>query len=120
MMPTIKNNQIVIGMKSKNFEVNDVIVAQVEGDYIIKRIKFKEGDKIFYHFDKDETLPILIDDLEFHKQLNNKNHWMLQKIIVAKNRFYLLGDNLPASDDSRRFGQIDKDSLKYKIIFPRF
>jgi signal peptidase I len=120
MLPTIKNNQIVIGVKSDNFEVNDIIVAQVEGDYIIKRIKFKEGDEIFYHFDKFNNLPSLINKTEFDRELNSKKHYVLQKISVPNNRFYLLGDNLPASDDSRRFGLLDKDNLKYKIIFPRF
>ena len=35
---------------------------------------------------------------------------------VQKNHFYLIGDNLDNSDDSRRFGTVEENEILYKII----
>jgi hypothetical protein len=35
---------------------------------------------------------------------------------LAKNSYFVLGDNSAESDDSRRFGPIHKDQIMYKVI----
>ena len=33
-----------------------------------------------------------------------------------KNHYYLIGDNLDKSDDSRRFGSVEEKDILYKVI----
>lgn len=35
---------------------------------------------------------------------------------VPKNHYYLLGDNFNNSDDSRRFGTVERSQIIYKVI----
>lgn len=119
MYPTLKNNQILIGMATKNFYKGDVVVANIEDNFIIKRIKYTEGDHFYYYLNYDLESPILINkDFYEHFEPNDKVH-IVQELVVENNKYFLLGDNLNLSDDSRRFGCVDKNSIKYKIIFPR-
>jgi type IV secretory pathway protease TraF len=40
----------------------------------------------------------------------------MMELKVPKNHYYLVGDNLDESDDSRRFGTIDEKDILYKVI----
>ncbi len=118
MFPTLNDKQILLGMTTNKYNIGDVVVAKVEGDLIIKRIKYKEGDEIYNLINDKLELPIIItkENYENHKKTKFE---IVQKLTIEKNRFYLLGDNPNQSDDSRRFGSVSLDSIKYKIIFPR-
>ena len=125
MSPSYKNYQILIAYKIDSNTVlnkNDVIVALVETQNIIKRIKYLENDEIFYYYDSRKEIFKLISNEEFKKlSLVKKefpNHILLSKITVSKDKYYLMGDNRNFSDDSRRFGLIDKNNILYKIIYP--
>lgn len=119
MYPTLKNNQILIGMATKNFHKNDVVVANIEDNFIVKRIKYTAGEHFYYYLNYDVDSPILINkDFYEHFEASDKVH-IVQENVVENNKYYLIGDNLNLSDDSRRFGCVDKNSIKYKIIFPR-
>ena len=125
MSPSYKNYQILIAYKidsNISLNKNDVIVAQIESQNIIKRIKYLENDEIFYYYDSHEEVFKLISKEEFNKlSLVKKefpNHILLSKISVTKDKYYLMGDNRNFSDDSRRFGLIDKNNILYKIIYP--
>ena len=119
MYPTLKNNQILVGMVTENLNKGDVVVANIEGNFIIKRIKYTEGEHFYYYLNYDVDSPILINkDFYEHFEASDKVH-IVQELVVENNRYFLLGDNLNLSDDSRRFGCVDKSSIKYKIIFPR-
>ena len=119
MYPTLKNNQILIGMATKNFQKNDVVVANIEDNFIVKRIKYTAGEHFYYYLNYDVDSPILINkDFYEHFEASDKVH-IVQENVVENNKYYLIGDNLNLSDDSRRFGCVDKNSIKYKIIFPR-
>ncbi|HUC95365.1 MAG TPA: S26 family signal peptidase [Candidatus Saccharimonadia bacterium] len=78
MYPTLKNNQIVLAWKSKNYSVNDIVIFSLNNREIIKRI-------------------------------SDMNH----------NLVYVLGDNLKSSIDSRKFGWINLEDIKYKIILKK-
>ena len=120
MFPTLKNKQIMVGMATDKFDKNDVVVAYFEDNYIIKRIKYLEGDEYYYWLNNYSVLPVLVNK-DFYEHFNKHNKTeMVFKSKIEKNKVYLLGDNPNNSDDSRRFGSLDKSSIKYKIIFPRF
>ncbi len=50
------------------------------------------------------------------KYYQGNDQYLVMKQIVPKNHVYLLGDNLNNSDDSRRFGPVEKKDIMYKVI----
>lgn len=123
MSPTYFNREIVIAKKinnTTNLNKNDVIVAYYESEFIIKRIKKLPFDNIYYLYDIHEIDKKLIDEVTYlqkNKMPFNKN-FFTQKLTIPNNSFYLLGDNRELSDDSRRFGPINRVNILYKIIYP--
>jgi signal peptidase I len=119
MYPTYVNNQLLLAIKTKNFQKNDVVVCNDEGYNILKRIKFIEGETV-YSFYQDTNANVKIISYEEYKKLFNHHSTtaLVTKTEVSKNQVFLLGDNLNNSDDSRRFGCVNIKSLKYKIIYP--
>ena len=119
MYPTLKNNQILLAMKTDSYQRNDVVVAEIEDCIIIKRIAFIENDIIYYHIERDLNMPLLVSKNYYEHFISTDKSDIVQKFNIDKDYYYLLGDNLLKSDDSRRFGPINKKNIKYKIIFPR-
>ncbi len=124
MSPTYKNNQILIATKISNstkIEKEDVVVIYLESQYILKRVKYKENDFIYFKYILNSNSYELIDKKEYefiHDKIKLSHSGYSSSSLIEKNKFYLLGDNRNFSDDSRRFGQIDKSNILYKIIYP--
>ena len=122
MSPTFQNKQILVAKSINNYQdikINDILVCELEDNTIVKRVKYLENQIIYYYIDSNTSEIKLIDKntyqyLSTHPIIRNKS--LIQKIIVPKNSIYLLGDNLNNSDDSRRFGPISFNNIKYKII----
>ena len=66
---------------------------------------------------KDGTLELIVDN-SYRSILDNKNldDAYMMELKVPKNHYYLIGDNLNESDDSRRFGTIEDNEILYKVI----
>jgi signal peptidase I len=120
MLPNLKNNQVLLAVKTNNFSVDDIVVAK--NDYretIIKRIKFVDNEVYYYvlglHSEKveiyDEHVGVMA--LKYYK---GNDQYLVMKQIVPRNHVYLLGDNIDNSDDSRRFGPVEKKDIMYKVI----
>lgn len=124
MSPTFQNKQILIAKSINNYEdikINDILVCELEENTIVKRVKYIQNQSVYYYIDSNTSEIKLIDKniyqyLSTHPIIRNKS--LLQKIIVPSNSVYLLGDNLNNSDDSRRFGTLSWNNIKYKIIYP--
>ena len=124
MFPTFHNKQILVAKSINNYNeitINDILVCELEGNYIVKRVKSLENQSIYYYIDSNTSEIKLIDKhtydyLSNHPIIRNKS--LIQKVTVPKDSIYLLGDNLNNSDDSRRFGTLHWNNIKYKIIFP--
>lgn len=119
MYPTLKDKQLLLGIKTNKFEKDDIVVANVEDNCIIKRIKYIGGDEVYYLLNNESELPILISKSFYEHYKKNGKFETVQKFIVESDKFFLLGDNSDVSDDSRRFGCLTRDAIKYKIVFPR-
>ena len=120
MLPNLKNNQVLLAVKTNNFSVDDIVVAK--NDYretIIKRIKFVDDDVYYYvlglHSEKVEIYDEHVGVMAL-KYYEGNDQYLVMKQIVPKNHVYLLGDNLNNSDDSRRFGPVEKKDIMYKVI----
>lgn len=118
MMPTYKNRQILLAKKTKDFQKSDVIVALSDDrQMIIKRILYTPGEYYYYLLRKDGEYKLIVDN-SYRSILNLKNieDSFMMEMKVPKNHYYIVGDNLDNSDDSRRFGTIDKSDILYKVI----
>ena len=72
---------------------------------------FKEGDRVItYNFSKIKEKDVII---------LNKSHSNIIKRIkkISNNKYYVLGDNLEQSTDSRGFGWVTKKDIKCKVLF---
>lgn len=126
MSPTFHNNQLLVAKSINNYKdihVNDIVICQIEGNTIVKRVKYIENQYVYYYFDSNSS-EIKIIDKNTYQYLSNhpiaSNKTLIQKIEVPKNHVYLIGDNLNNSDDSRRFGAIPFNNIKYKVIHLAF
>ncbi len=124
MYPTYHNNQLLIAKSINNYsdiKINDIVICEIEENIIVKRVKYIQYQYVYYYFDSN-TSEIKIIDKNTYQYLSNhpiaSNKTLLQKLIVPKDAVYLVGDNLSNSDDSRRFGAIPFNNIKYKVIHP--
>ncbi len=118
MFPTYKNGQILLAKRTKNFKKSDVVVAYSDDrTLIVKRILYTPEEYYYYMMKKDGVYDLILDN-SYHSILEIKNidDAYMMELKVPKKHYYLVGDNLPKSDDSRRFGTVDKNEILYKVI----
>ena len=120
MLPNLKNNELLLAVKTNNFSVNDIVVAKNDfRETIIKRIKFVDDDKYYYVIDlHTENIEVFDEHVGVmaSKYYQGNEQYLVMKQVVPKNYVYLLGDNSSNSDDSRRFGPVRKADIMYKVI----
>lgn len=120
MLPNLKNNELLLAVKTNNFSVNDIVVAKNDfRETIIKRIKFIDDDKYYYVIDlHTENIEVFDEHIGVmaSKYYQGNEQYLVMKQVVPKNYVYLLGDNSSNSDDSRRFGPVRKADIMYKVI----
>lgn len=104
MLPTLKEGQRVL-VSNAYWLVGDVrkgdivVVKEFQGEgYFIKRVHALGGAKVEKPF-QPRTHSILDGDF-----------------VVPNGMVHLIGDNLPESDDSRKFGPVRKDQLLGKVL----
>ena len=118
MTPTYKNGQILVAKKTKNFKKSDVVVARSDDQtLIVKRILYTPEEYYYYMMKKDGTSELIINN-SYHNILEVKNidDAYMMELRVPKYHYYLIGDNLNKSDDSRRFGTVEENEILYKVI----
>ena len=118
MMPTYKNRQILLAKRTKDFKKSDIVVALSDDrSLIVKRILYTPEDYYYYMMKKNGVFQLIVDN-SYHSILEYKSidDVYMMELKVPKNHYYLVGDNLDESDDSRRFGTIDEKDILYKVI----
>ena len=116
MYPTFKNGQILLAKKVNNIRRNDIVVINsMHSGTIIKRIALVPGDHYYFYIDKET---IYLDDS--YETINdfkiNHSNTFLYDFDLKKDRYFVLGDNLENSEDSRFFGPIEREEIIYKVI----
>lgn len=127
MAPTLKSGELVYVKKRKTIKRFDVVTfkdASDEGKNLVKRIVGMPGDEleirgnwtvVTYNLSKDKkndfdtllTYPILA-----------KEERMKDKIIkIPKDQYFVVGDNILHSKDSRNFGLIKGKQIEGTILF---
>lgn len=118
MLPTLKGGQILLAKKTNKFERGDIVVIKEEDNIIIKRIKYIP-EEYYYSVSDFETAEMIVIENDFRDMMLGIEKYGLENIKeykMAKNSYFVLGDNSAESDDSRRFGPIHKEQILYKVI----
>jgi len=119
MEPTFIEGQIVIANSiDKNYSIRDIIVAEQDSEYIIKRIAYVPGQKIIcadLGFRKYTPLPPL-KNVKRQIQYINSEGIKCKIYEIPKDHYFLIGDNDALSEDSRNFGPVHKSQIKAKIL----
>lgn len=114
MNPNLKDGNIIF-IKKYNLDVKygDIIVAKKNGKTIIKRVVGTPGDKIVI----DDYL--YVNDQKKSEYLISNKGEINYPIILGSNEYFVLGDNLEHSKDSRfnEIGIIYRDEIIGEKIF---
>jgi signal peptidase I len=104
MLTTFKNGDRVLVSKAYwligPIRKKDVVVIRDDGPtgFIIKRIAYMAGETVNWR-----------DMPEFHRITGGK-------YVVPAGMVYVLGDNRPESEDSRKFGPVGLDQILGKVV----
>lgn len=118
MLPTLKGGQILLAKKTNKFERGDIVVIKEEDEIIIKRIAYLPEEYYYTVLNTDTAEMIMVDNTYRDMMLNIEKYGFdnIRENKLAKNSYFVLGDNSTESDDSRRFGPIYKEQILYKVI----
>jgi signal peptidase I len=134
MSPTIEDNDIVIVDKNINKQLKRNAVIGFKDDFFkmtfIKRIIAIPGDTIYFSssnsffVNSDKQRYKWFIDTDSLVTFLNKKRGLFPKdsiLVVPCNRYFVIGDNIEYSTDSRFFGIIDEKNIiaeMIKIIWP--
>lgn len=130
MYPTLHSNALgfanVYGKKFGKLERFDIAIIEVENrKYLVKRIIGLPGETIQYSNGVLEVdgKPIEEPFLDTDYRANKEGTFMedVSPITLGEGEYYCLGDNRPASRDSRYYGPFQNDQIIAKgafIFFP--
>lgn len=114
MSPTLKDKQIVFEIKIVNkINYNDIVVIKKGNLKIIKRVVGKPKDKLII---KDNYL--YVNDKKYNDIFINDAGNLRNLLILNDNEYFVLGDSINNSIDSRdnKIGVIKINEIKGKII----
>lgn len=109
MLPSLKNGQLVFCKKTDQIRLDQIVVFKRDNEFFIKRVKDLPGDCYL----KSNTTPISYCDSfmwaeNFEKCKRLKS---FSTLYLKKDEFFVVGDNLYNSIDSKIFGPIKKSEI---------
>lgn len=114
MSPTYKDKSIVLESKIiTNIKRNDVVVIKKNNLKIVKRIIGIPNDKMVV-----KNGYIYINEIKYNNLYISDPGILINEVILGKDEYFVLGDNIDNSIDSRfsEIGIIKKEEIKGKII----
>ena len=115
MEPTLKENDwLITTTATSTYKYKDIVIVvqpTMLNKPLVKRVIGTEGDKVEI---KDGGL-YLNDKLIEHEYyiFSNEDNGLY---ILGNNQYFVLGDNIKVSEDSRYFGLIDEKDIKGQVI----
>ena len=119
MVPTLEDGQIVISVKTSNFQSGDIVAFYHGNKLLIKR--FIAGSSDWINIDDDGNVFVNDEKLDepylTEKAFGNTNIELPYQ--VPDQRFFLMGDNRDVSIDSRNtaVGCVAADQIVGKVVF---
>ena len=119
MVPTLEDGQIVISVKTSNFQSGDIVAFYHGNKLLIKR--FIAGSSDWVNIDEDGNVSVNDEKLDepylTEKAFGNTNIELPYQ--VPDQRLFLMGDNRDVSIDSRNtaVGCVAADQIVGKVVF---
>lgn len=117
MAPTYRSGEFAFTVPTNGkFERGDVVVIDMPGGPIVKRVAYLPGDEIIQMrmdgewndlTEVNQPMPKLIDGCRYRKYR------------IPDGELYVLGDNRPVSLDSREFGPVAMEKVTRKLLEAR-
>ena len=120
MYPTLKSHQLVLAKKVDKIERGDIVVALNDSrETIIKRVAYLPEEYYQVILEPGFSEPKMVQDLNQSELIFFlvDSICMVVDCKIPKGHYFLLGDNKNNSDDSRRFGTIEKKDIIYKVVY---
>lgn len=117
MKNTLKNGDILLLYKLSSIKRFNIVVLDEEKDNekIIKRVIGLPGETVAIKKGKIYINDKVIDDEYAYGETSD-----FDKVTLADDEYFILGDNRLISKDSRYFGPIKDNEIKGKIVFRLF
>ncbi len=124
MFPTLKNGDWMLvdtaAYRLAPVRNGDVVVLHHGDTTYVKRVVAVPGDEILMVRSPEASavlipLRMVIPAIELCR---NHAETRLERLIIADNEFYAIGDNRTASFDSRDFGPIPCDEIIGRVVLP--
>ncbi|KGX87308.1 signal peptidase I [Pontibacillus litoralis] len=117
MAPAMASGDYAIAQKSsenRQYHFNDIIVFEHDGKTLIKRVIATAGQEVEISDNK-----VYIDNVEFvggecGDPCKNESY------VLEDNEYFVMGDNITISTDSRYFGPIRKKNIRFEIVYYGF
>jgi signal peptidase I len=120
----ILGNDVVTVNPHKEFERFDIAVFRSPHDekqFYIKRVIGLPGETVLIDngevriFDAKQPEGYVLDESAYLPEGRKTNGSV--KVVLKEDEYYVLGDNRPASSDSRVFGPLHKEAVIGKVLF---
>lgn len=105
MQETLHTNDILILRRTSKINRYDIVVANHNGDKLIKRVMGIPGDKV-----KCVSGTIYVNNEEV-SNYGYGTSFDFAQVILGENEYFLIGDNREDSLDSRYFGPVEKSNI---------
>lgn len=126
MYPTLLNGAIgfsnVIGFKTGELKRFDIAIIYVEekNEYLVKRVIGLPGETLSYRYGQLFINGEMVDepflDQAYVEQCGQYFMSDVSEITLGEDEYYCLGDNRPASSDSRYYGPFKKEQIRSKGV----
>ena len=119
MKGTLDSGDIVVSVKSTDFETSDVVAFYYNNNILVKRVIAESGDWV----DMDEKGNVYVNKKKLDEPyLANKSYGHTDITFpyqVPENRIFVMGDNREESIDSRNnaIGTVADEQIVGKLIF---
>ncbi len=119
MVPTLEDGQIVVSVKSSNFELGDIVAFYQGNKLLIKR--YIAGAADWVDIDTDGNVSVngtILDEPYIAEKAYGDTNIELPYQVPDK-RYFLMGDNRDVSVDSRNtaVGCVSDEQIVGKVIF---
>jgi signal peptidase I len=128
MAPTLKNGSLYLMDRSpaaiQNIRRGDVVVFKRDGIVYIKRVVAVGGERLQVVRSADlESDELLFDwQVPLMREVLRTRQWAVQDRLVEReippDSYYVVGDHMSASEDSRAFGPVPREAILGKMIAP--
>lgn len=119
MKGTLDSGDIVLSVKSSDFETSDVVAFYYNNNILVKRVIAESGDWV----DMDEAGNVYVNNKKLNEPyLKEKSYGQVDiefPYQVPENRIFVMGDNREASIDSRStsIGTVSDEQIVGKLVF---